>query len=115
MSKQSVTGVRKERLCSSSWRLQAQILHFGDFKLLWVNVYFPTDPRVVNFDEAELLVVQAELEKILDHGGYDGCLCGGDWNYDARRNTGFVKSMTTFLERVGLVSVWEKFDIDQGF
>ena len=112
LSLKQVGGVRREKVGSSGWRLQAQILHFEEFRLLWVNVYFPTDPRVVNFDEAELLVVQNELEAILDKGGYDGCLCGGDWNYDARRNSGFVKSMTNFLERVGLVSVWEKFEVD---
>ena len=105
-------GVKKEKLVTGSWRLQAQILHFGDFRLLWVNVYFPCDPRIVNFDEEELLTVQSELRKLLDNGGYDGCLCAGDWNYDARRTSGFARSMFTFLEEVGLVSVWEKFGID---
>ena len=105
-------GVKQEKVVTGSWRLQAQILHFGDFRLLWANVYFPNDPRIVNFDEAELLTVQSELRKVLDSGGYDGCLCAGDWNYDARRTSGFARSMSTFLEDVGLVSAWEKFGID---
>ena len=108
----SLGGVRRERVPTTGWRIQAQILHFGDWRLLWVNVYFPNDPKLVNYDEAELLVVQEVLQDILDKGGYDGCLCSGDWNYDARRRSGFARCMAAFLDRVGLVSVWEKFPID---
>ena len=108
----SLRGVRKEKVTTLSWRLQAQILHFDDWKLLWVNVYFPTDPRIINFDEAELLVVQQELQAVLNRGGYDGCMCAGDFNYDSRRNSGFARSMATFLDNVGLVSVWERFPVD---
>ena len=104
--------VRKGKVASTSWRVQAQILHFGNYKLLWMNVYFPTDPRVLNFDDGELLLVQRCVEDILDAGGYDDCLCAGDWNYDQRRKSGFAASMQQFLERMGLVSVWEKFPID---
>ena len=82
---------------------------------MWVNVYFPTDPRILNFDESELLEVQAELEAVMEGGGYDGCVVSGDFNYDARRNSGFARAMAAFLERVGLVSVWERFPIDFTF
>ena len=104
--------VRRQVVPNGGWRLQAQILHFDDWKILWVNCYFPTDPRIINFDEEELLAVQAELESVLEKGGYDGVVAGGDWNYDARRTSGFARSMATFLDKVGLVSVWEKFPID---
>ena len=104
--------VRRQAVPTGGWRLQAQILHFDEWKILWVNCYFPTDPRIINFDEAELLAVQAELESVLDKGGYDGVIAGGDWNYDARRTSGFARSMESFLEKVGLVSIWEKFPID---
>ena len=43
---------------------------------------------------------------------FDECILGGDFNYDKRRFTGFVKTITTFLERIGLSSVWDKFSID---
>ena len=66
----------------------------------------------MNSDDEELLAVQAEPEEVLEKGGYDGCVAGGDWNYDARRTSGFARSMASFFERVGLVSVWEKFPID---
>ena len=57
-------------------------------------------------------MVQGELEALLNQGGYDGCICGGDFNFDARRRSGFARSMATFLDRVGLVSVWETFPVD---
>ena len=106
------TGVRRKRVEMGGCRLQAQILLFGDWRLLWLNVYFPTDPRILNFDESELLEVQTEMEAVLEKGGYDGCVAAGDFNYDARRNSGFARSMAAFLDRVGLVSVWERFPID---
>ena len=108
----SLNGVKRQRMQVQSWRIQAQILHFGAWRLLWVNCYFPCDPKVLNFNEAELLVVQGELEALLNQGGYDGCICGGDFNYDARRRSGFARSMATFLEKVGLISIWEKFPVD---
>ena len=37
--------VRRSVVMASSWRLQGQILHFGEYRLLWMNVYFPTDPN----------------------------------------------------------------------
>jgi hypothetical protein len=104
--------VEREVVKTTGWRIQAQILRFCGWRLLWVNVYFPTDPQVLNFDDSELLVVQEELRGILDQGGYDGCIFAGDWNYDARRRSGYARSMSAFLEEVGLVSVWEKFSVD---
>ena len=112
LSQKHLKGVKCEKVTTESWRIQAQILHFNNWRLLWVNVYFPNDPKIVNFDEAELLVVQAQLKAVLERRDYDGCLCGGDWNYDARRNSGFAKSMAAFLDQEGLVSVWEKFPVD---
>ena len=112
LSLKLLNGVKKEVVQTTGWRIQAQILNFGGWRLLWVNVYFPTDPQILNFDESELQVVQEELRAILDKGGYDGCICAGDWNYDARRRSGFARSMSSFLEEVGLISVWEKFSID---
>ena len=40
-------SLRKERVTTSQWRLQAQILHCsGGQRILWINAYFPTDPRL---------------------------------------------------------------------
>ena len=39
-------GFKKERVHVNSWRLQAQVLHLNQYKLLWLNVYFPVDPQL---------------------------------------------------------------------
>ena len=67
---------------------------------------------MANFDQTELLQVQNEIENIMDTIEYDDCLLGGDFNYDKRRLTTFTLSMDSFLEKVGLKSVWEKFPVD---
>ena len=58
--------IKKERLKTKSWRLQAQVLHFGDYRIIWFNCYFPTDPLTKNFDDVELQTVLTEIENILD-------------------------------------------------
>ena len=37
--------VRRQQVATGGWRLQAQILHFEKWRILWINCYFPTDPR----------------------------------------------------------------------
>ena len=105
-------GVKKERIITKHWRIQAQILHFNGYKLMWINCYFPTDPQTLNFDDQELREVQDNIENILDNNLFDDCILGGDFNFDSRRVTGFTSSMADFLSRLGLISVWEKFPID---
>ena len=106
-------SLRKERVTTSQWRLQAQILHCaGGQRILWLNAYFPTDPRVQNYNEPELFEVLNEIEKLLENCEYDDCCLGGDLNTDVRRDTGFVRAVTRFMDRIVLVSVWEKFPID---
>ena len=34
-------NVRKQRISTTNWRLQAQILHFGNYRLLWLNAWIP--------------------------------------------------------------------------
>ena len=92
----------KERIKTKHWRLQAQILHVGELRIVWFNCYFPTDPQTINYDDAELLAVLTEIENILDNNLFDECILGGAFNYDKRRVTGFVNSVTTFLERISL-------------
>jgi exonuclease III len=104
--------IRKERLSTKSFRLQAQILNFGTYKLLWINAYFPTDPRTINYDDTDLLQVQTEIENILENSDCDDVILGGDFNYDKTRPSGFAASMTRFIEKIQLHSVWDKFPID---
>ena len=88
--------VVKERIKTKSWRLQAQILHIGELRVIWFNCYLPTDPQTINFDDSELVAVLTEIENILDNNHFDECILGGDFNYDARRMTGFVICQNIF-------------------
>ena len=104
--------IKKERIPTKHWRLQAQILHINTYKIIWFNCYFPTDPQSLQFDDQELSIVLDEIENILDSSVFDDCILGGDFNYDTRRTSGFATCMRNFLSRLGLLSVWEKFPID---
>lgn len=105
-------NIKKERIKTKSWRLQAQVLHIEEYKILWFNCYMPTDPQTIMYDEVELQPVLAEIENILDNNSFDDCILGGDLNFDQRRGSGFAACLRNFLERIGLKSVWEKFPAD---
>ena len=44
-------NIKKEKIPSKSWRIQAQVLHVNAYKLIWFNCYFPTDPRTLQYDD----------------------------------------------------------------
>ena len=105
-------NIKKEKITSKSWRIQAQVLHIHDYKLVWLNCYFPTDPQTLQYDDSELLGVLGEIEYILDNNEFDDCLIGGDLNFDSSRRSGFTNTVREFLTRLGLYSVWDKFPVD---
>ena len=35
-------------------------MYFEEYRLLWMNAYFPTDPQTNNYDDTELLEVLGE-------------------------------------------------------
>ena len=104
--------IKKERIKTKSWRLQAQLLHIEEYRLMWFNCYLPTDPQTILYDEVELLPILAEIENILDSNSFDDCILAGDFNFDKRRRSGFVACVSDFIQKVGLTSVWEKFPVD---
>ena len=111
LSKKCV-AIRKDRVVTKTPRIQAQILNFDRSRLLWINSYLPNDPLTVEFNETELLVVLTEIEQILDSAHYDDVLWCGDLNWEMSRQTGFSLTVRSFLDRLGLVSLWEHHDID---
>ena len=104
--------IKKEKIPSKSWRIQSQIVHIRNYKVIWFNCYFPTDPQTVQYDDGELVEVLNELEYILDNNEFDDCIIGGDLNYDSIRTSGFSRTVRNFMTRLGLSSVWEKFPVD---
>ena len=97
---------------TKNFRIQAQILNFESSRLLWLNTYFPTDPGGELFEEEELLGLLTDIENVIDSADFDDILWNGDLNYDPSRTSGFVRKVSRFLSRLGLVSVWETFPVD---
>ena len=128
------TKIKKTRVKTNSYRIQAQILYipisknvrFGEnggqggiphhgtqasstSKVLWINSYLPTDPGTVSYDDTELDEVLSEIESILTSEIFDDLIWGGDLNWHKGRNTGFAESMERFLNKHDLVTVWDHF------
>ena len=103
--------VKSQRISTKNFRIQAQVLHFPTTKLLWINSYLPNDPQTINFDDHELLQTLTEVENILDTADFDDVCWVGDLNWDMNRQSGFSRTMSRFTERLGLVSVWNKFPV----
>ena len=108
----ATVAVRKDRVISSNKRIQAQVLNFEKNRLLWINAYFPTDPRTVIFNDTELLKVLSEIVRIMDTNQFDDIMISGDLNWDMSRQSGFALTVRRFLDRVGLVSLWEHHQVD---
>ena len=85
--------VRKDRVVTKHFRLQAQILNFSNTRLLWINSYLPTDPQNAAFNDTELMEVLAEVENIMDNSVYDDILWQGDLNWDMSRDSDFAMVM----------------------
>ena len=49
---------------SNHWRVQAVILNTKKSKLLAVNTYLPTDPKLKDFDTEELLTTLAAIKTL---------------------------------------------------
>ena len=104
--------IRKDRILTKSFRLQAQILNLENTRLLWLNAYMPTDPQNAAFVDNELLEVLAEVESILDKAEFDDIIWQGDLNWDMSRGSEFSIIMRKFMARIGLVSLWERYPVD---
>ena len=108
-------NIKKEKVVCKSWCLQAWILHFHEYKLLWMNVYMPTDPQLQVIDETDLMEITAEIESIIATSVFNDILLGGDWNYDPRRNTRFCRFLSDFFDKNNLRSIWTKFHADYSY
>ena len=104
--------IRKDRILTKNFRLQAQVLNFTNTRLLWINAYLPNDPQNATFDERELLEVLTEVESIMDKVDFDDILWQGDLNWAMSRDSEFALIMRRFMARIGLMSLWEKNAID---
>ena len=104
--------IRKDRVKTDNYRIQAQVLNFQTSRILWINSYFPTDPQTMMYDDSELLDVLRDLTKIVETTEYTDIVLNGDLNWDPRRNTGFSKAVKSFVAKAGLVPLWEVHPVD---
>ena len=106
LSKKSYS-IKKERITTQGFRIQAQVLNMPTSRLLWVNTYMPTDPkRLTEYDDSDLQEVLLEVNTILSCSNYTDVIWSGDLNWDMSRATYFSKTMGDFVEKLGLVSLW---------
>ena len=104
--------VKKTRITTNSFRVQAQVLNLPNTKLLWINSYLPNDPLTEVFDSTELTEVLSEISKILESTVFDDVVWIGDLNWDKTRNSGFSNIMNNFISDKNLMDVWDKFPVD---
>ena len=94
------------------WRVQAIVLSSPANKVLIINSYFPTDPKVGDFDTTDLFSTLAAIEGVLTENEYNHVIWCGDINADFLRDTVFTTAINGFLEEGSLVKSWDHYKID---
>ena len=79
-------------LPTNHWRLQAITLSIPNNNILIINSYFPTDPKVCDFDTSDLLPTLSAINVILENAEFSTIVWTGDINADFLRNTTFTKN-----------------------
>ena len=101
--------VKKTRVATQGFRVQAQVLSLPSSIVLWLNTYLPPDPQNIGeYDDSVLREVLAEVEAILANTTYDDVVWGSDLNWDIGRKTHFSRTIASFVERSGLVALWSE-------
>ena len=90
------------------WRVQAVTFD----STLIINVYLPTDPRTINYNDQELLETLEVIKSVLETNHATRVLITGDFNSDFSRNTGHVNDVKTFIEDTALKMSWSRFHVD---
>ena len=96
-----------------SHRVQGLKLAIPDYPMLLINVYFPNDPRTIDFNDTELLQTLEDIKYLVNSVGNDHTIVlMGDMNVDFDRNTTFVDIVTNFCMEINVESVWSRFTCD---
>ena len=109
-------AIKRDRVTSNHFRVQAQVLHLPSSNVLWINSYLPTDPQLVrNYDDTELQRCLAEIENIITNTVFDDIIWGSDLNWDMSRNSQFSQIVRRFMEKLNLVSLWNHHEVSHTF
>ena len=99
--------------CPGSNRVQAIQVSLESGTLVFINVYFPTDPRVNNFDDTILIQTLQDIKFVLNQcQPHFKITVLGDINADFSRNTHFVNIVRDFLADNNLTSLWDMYECD---
>ena len=93
-------------------RVQAVILSTSNNRILIINTYFPTDPKIKEFDSIELISTLSAIKGVMKDNEYDNVVWGGDMNADFLRDTVFTNTVDSFLSEMSLKKSWDKYKID---
>ena len=110
--------VRKvTRISTKNVRLQAAILEYENTKVFILNSYFPCDSQKSDLSLDEIEELTNLIEDISDllkkyKADYDVPIILGDLNFDSRRFTSHVQTISQFFEDNSLFSVWDMFPVD---
>ena len=81
--------------------------------LAWLGCdNFPTDKALVRINEAELQEIFTAIEDVIESNEFSSLIWGGDINADFLRRSGHVRAVQQFLDRLGLLRAWDRFEID---
>ena len=101
----------KERFSDVSpdhWRVQAVTFD----STLIINVYLPTDPGTIEFNDHELSETLGVIQTVLDSNQALQVILAGDFNTDFSRNTGHVDMVNNFIHDLSLNRSWSRFQVD---
>ena len=102
--------------CPGSHRVQAIKVTLNSGTFVFINVYFPTDPRVNNFDDTILLQTLQDINFVLNQcQPHFKITILGDLNADFGRNTHFVNIVRNFMALNNLSGLWDLFECDFTF
>ena len=104
-------SVKRVRVATTGFRVQAQIIGTPTSRVLWINTYLPPDPQLQRYDDSELQEVLMEVRNILQNSQYDDVVWGSDLNWDPSRNSQFSTVLSNFVQETGLVSLWDRFPV----
>ena len=98
------------KVSTVNFRLQATKFSFPCGSFLLLNTYFPCDPRLINFDETELLTLLEEIRQVLIQEKCTYNLVLGDLNSHFHRQSTFTSLVDNFFIDLDFKIFWENPD-----
>ena len=89
------------------WRIQAIIVNTLNSRILVINSYFPTDPKIQDFDMSDLLGTLDAIKEVVNTSQFDNLVWAVDLNADFSRCTKFTTVLAQFIDERCLTRSWD--------